>query len=281
MFSNWIFWALTASLVWGIGQVVGKKGLNLFTPLAFNFLYIPFDLLIFIPIGLILGADPSKITTLDFFLTVVTLATYILYSYVISMGELSLTGTTVSTYPLSTMLFSIMLLGEKLTLTQMVFLALIIFGVLLIGFPKKLKGLKIERWFWLGLITAILIGFGDFLAKVVIDRIGVGNYFLIYGVAYLPGLIVSFVLDKKGRVIPKLPVRDWAISLLGASMITGGSIFFFMAFSKGPASLVAPVASSYTALTVILSLIFLKERLRKIQAIGVALAILGIILIGV
>lgn len=280
MFSGWLVWALLASLVWGVGQVVAKKGLNLFTPLAFNFLFVPFDLLIYIPIALILGADPSRITLFDLLLTIFTLTTYILYSYVISMGELSLTGTIISSYPLSTMFFSVALLGEKMTVVQLIFTLLIIFGVVLIGFPEKLRGLKVEGWFGLAIVTALLIGFGDFLAKIVIGRIGVANYFLIYGVSYLPGLIISLVLDKKGRKLPKIPFKDWASALIGASMVTGAGIFFFIALSKGPASLVAPVASSYTALTVLLALIFLKEKLRKVQALGVAFVVLGIILIG-
>ena len=130
------------------------------------------------------------------------------------------------------------------------------------------------------IITALLIGFGDFLAKIVIGRIGVANYFLIYGISYLPGLMISLALDKKGRRIPKISLKDWVSALIGATMVTGAGIFFFIALSKGPASLVAPVASSYTALTVILALIFLKEKLRKIQAFGVLLVVLGIILIG-
>lgn len=280
MFSGWLFWALAAALVWGIGQVVAKKGLSLFTPLGFNFLYLPFDFLISIPLALLLGVDPARITLFDLLLTVITLATYVLYSYVISMGELSLTGTIVSAYPLSTMFFSTVLLGEKLTAFQLLFTLMIIGGVVLIGFPEKLRGLKVESWFGLAVITALLIGFGDFLAKIVIGRIGVANYFLIYGVSYLPGLMLSFVLDKRGRRLPQIPLKDWLLALLGASMITGGGLFFFTAFSKGPASLVSPVASSYTALTVILALIFLKEKLRKVQALGVAFVVLGIILIG-
>lgn len=280
MFSGWLVWALLASLVWGVGQVVAKKGLNLFTPLAFNFLFVPFDFLVFIPIAFSLGADPSRITLFDLLLTILTLTTYILYSYVISMGELSLTGTIISSYPLSTMFFSVALLGERLTVTQFIFTLLIILGVVLIGLPEKLKGLKVEGWFGLAIVTALLIGFGDFLAKIVIGRIGVANYFLIYGVSYLPGLLISLALDKKGRRLPKIPFKDWVSALIGASMVTGAGIFFFIALSKGPASLVAPVASSYTALTVTLALIFLKEKLRKIQAFGVLLVVLGIILIG-
>ena len=59
MFSGWLVWALLASLVWGVGQVVAKKGLNLFTPLAFNFLFCSFRSSHLYSLAL-LGADPQE-----------------------------------------------------------------------------------------------------------------------------------------------------------------------------------------------------------------------------
>ena len=143
------------------------------------------------------------------------------------------------------------------------------------------KNMKFESWFWLAVFCAGLIGFSDFLTKVVINRIPMGNYFLIYAAAGLPGMLAAFILDKKGRVFPKLSKSLWLFASLGGLLFVLGNVFFFMAFSKGPASLVAPVSSSYQAITVVLAFIFLKERLRKVQALGVALAVLGIILIGI
>lgn len=50
-------------------------------------------------------------------------------------------------------------------------------------------------------------------------------------------------------------------------------ICYFKALSTGPAAIVQTITAAYTALTVILALIFLKERLVAIQAVGVAMVI--------
>jgi drug/metabolite transporter (DMT)-like permease len=50
-------------------------------------------------------------------------------------------------------------------------------------------------------------------------------------------------------------------------------ICYFKALSTGPAAIVQTITAAYTALTVILALLFLKERLVAIQVLGVAMVI--------
>jgi drug/metabolite transporter (DMT)-like permease len=50
-------------------------------------------------------------------------------------------------------------------------------------------------------------------------------------------------------------------------------ICYFKALSTGPAAIVQTITAAYTALTVILALIFLRERLVAIQVLGVAMVI--------
>lgn len=50
-------------------------------------------------------------------------------------------------------------------------------------------------------------------------------------------------------------------------------ICYFKALSTGPAAIVQTITAAYTALTVILALIFLKERLIGIQMLGIAMVI--------
>jgi transporter family protein len=55
-----------------------------------------------------------------------------------------------------------------------------------------------------------------------------------------------------------------------------GSIAFFAAMKIGKASLIAPTTSLYPALTVILAVIVLKEKLNKVQLCGLFLAMISI-----
>src|SRR3989338_8974051 len=208
MLSGWLFWSLAAALTWGVGQVAAKKGLSYFSPLAYNI----FSTLIELPIFIAL--------------------TYLIFFYVISLGEISLTGTVLASYPLSTIFFSTIFLGEKLSLPQLFFALIIIAGVGLIGFPRKLLDLRSEKWFWLAVFSAILVGFSDFLAKYVLGRVGEGNYFFFYPFAFIPGLFLSLLLDRKGRYLPQVKPRLWLWALTGVTLEILGVLFFFLAFAR-------------------------------------------------
>lgn len=54
-----------------------------------------------------------------------------------------------------------------------------------------------------------------------------------------------------------------------------------MALSHGPAGQVTAVTGAYPALTTILALLFLTERVTAVQAGGVLLAVTGVLLVGI
>lgn len=303
MFNSWIFWALGASLFWSVGQIVSKKSLGHLTPLTYNLLTTVLGLVGYLAFAFFLGIKGSGFSLTNFLILSFVTSTYLLYFYVTNLADISLVGTIWACYPITTMIFSVLFLGEKVTPQQAFFVLIILLGVALIGLPSRQdkipnltparrslgeggdkdlgsKKMKFESWFWLAVFCAGLVGFSDFLTKVVINNVSMGDYYLIYALAGLPGMLMAFLLDKKGRVFPKLSKSLWLFASFGGLLFMLGNTFFFMAFSKGPASLVAPVSSSYQAVTVVLALVFLKEKLRKVQALGVALAALGIILIG-
>ena len=63
------------------------------------------------------------------------------------------------------------------------------------------------------------------------------------------------------------------IALLGQLVNGVAWICYFTALSSGPAAIVQTITAAYTALTVVLALIFLKERLVAIQVLGVAMVV--------
>jgi drug/metabolite transporter (DMT)-like permease len=69
-------------------------------------------------------------------------------------------------------------------------------------------------------------------------------------------------------------------ALLG-QMVNGIAwICYFTALSNGPAAIVQTITAAYTALTVVLALIFLKEKLVAIQVVGVTMVVGSSVMLG-
>lgn len=275
----WLIFSLSAALLWGIGQIFIKKGMSRVSPLIYNILAVIIDLILWFPLALFMGINFSKVLQI---LPLALLAgvTYFLYYYVIAKGQVSLTGTILAAYPLTTIILSAIFLGEQTSLIQKLATVLVLLGAVFIAIPSDGR-FKLESWVWWAAGGALLIGSGDFLAKLAVNKSDTYTWLFTLGLSYLPIVIVNYFLDKKGRVIPKISLKEFWPSLVGTFMLSAGMIFFYLAFAEGLASLVAPVSSSYVVLTAVLAFIFLKEKISKLQLVGIISTSLGIILLGI
>lgn len=274
----WFVFAILASLCWGVAQVLVKKGFEHTSPLFNNFLGMIFGCLIFIPFSLIGGVNWALIPKIIFFVFLAAGSTMIYY-YAVEKGEISLTGTLISAYPIITILLSSIFLGETTDIFQKIAILLIIVGSFFVSKPAKFS-FKFESWVVWASITVIFAGFGDFMGKLALSKSDVHTFMFVFALGYIASMIFLYIVDKKERNFPKMNQRKMIPTLSGTFLMEIGTLFVYLAFSLGKASLVSPVSSSFAAVTVILAVIFLREKLTKTQVIGIILAVLGIILIG-
>jgi drug/metabolite transporter (DMT)-like permease len=131
----------------------------------------------------------------------------------------------------------------------------------------------------LGLLTALAWGSSDFSARFVARRIGSLRTTLYM---QFTGLILLTICLKWvggwGHLFDGSGWHPWAWGAL-AGMFNGvASLALYRSFEVGKMAVVAPLSSSYPALTVVL-LFFSGERLTIVRAAGVALIIAGVILV--
>jgi transporter family protein len=69
-------------------------------------------------------------------------------------------------------------------------------------------------------------------------------------------------------------------ALLAGVCGSAGGIAFYLALHHGRASVVVPLSSLYPAVTILLSLVFLDERPSPTQSIGIVLALIASLLLG-
>jgi len=99
--------------------------------------------------------------------------------------------------------------------------------------------------------------------------------YIVWALTMVPCSLVGLAIIKwKLDIDPKSVFYGMVIGLLGA----GGQIVLFQALQNGPAYLVFPIISLSPVITVILSVVFLRESTSKKHWIGIILALFAIVL---
>src|SRR3989344_3757394 len=103
----WLFFTLLAALLWGVSQVLIKKGFEETTPLFNNLFGALVILIIAIPFAMLNGAHfwlvPKMLP-----LTLLIALLLICFYYVLEKGQVSLTGTVLASYPVFTVVLSLL-----------------------------------------------------------------------------------------------------------------------------------------------------------------------------
>jgi transporter family protein len=121
-------------------------------------------------------------------------------------------------------------------------------------------------------------GVWGFLAKLTTAR-GV-HPLALSAVSSVTGVVITWI----AVFLIQPPFARGGGNLLMA-LVTGvcgslGGLAFFFALGYGRASIIVPLSSLYPAITILLSLIFLGERPTLPQGIGIVLALIASILLG-
>ena len=189
-------------------------------------------------------------------------------------GSASIAGAIVSCSAVFTAAFSITVLGEGLTAAQTAIITLIMLGIVLCAVPQRLGGSELR-----GSIDAVCasVGWGAFFAFIKLPITAIGWF----GPVYLVVICFPFYALLLAAHGVKFN-RPNSLSSLGgialaALLLRSGDICFYLAITKRYTALVAPVASAYIVLYLVLCRVFLNEKLQSRQHAGIALALAGVL----
>lgn len=133
----------------------------------------------------------------------------------------------------------------------------------------------------LPVIYCLLDALGTFADARVLERLNEDSANVAYELTFFAvGLVCAVYVFAVKKQKPIL--RYDAPKLLGAVFETGGQLAYIYALADtAHAALAAPVISSYCAVSVVWSRIFLKEKLSKKHYISIALVVAGIVILGI
>lgn len=129
----------------------------------------------------------------------------------------------------------------------------------------------------LGLTAALCWGVSDFVARFASRR--VGAYRALLFMQLVGFLALSIFLIFTGRFARGAAPgwHPWVLAVATGVLNTIGSLALYDSFEVGVLSVVAPISSSYPAITVALAF-FSGERIRALKAAGLAVTIIGVML---
>jgi bacterial/archaeal transporter family protein len=139
------------------------------------------------------------------------------------------------------------------------------------------KTAPVRCWWPLCAACLALWGIWGFLSKLLADRVGAIESQLLFTMGMLPAALIG-IIGLAGRELVKSR-RGIGYGLLNGVLTGVGTLCFFEALSKGPASMVTPMIAAFPLVTVALAIVLLKERLAWWQAAGALFAVAGMALL--
>jgi transporter family protein len=141
---------------------------------------------------------------------------------------------------------------------------------------------KLPLWLLWSLATIVLWGTWGLVSKIA--SAGVDAYVnqMLYTAGLAPLMIfVAWTVHRRSADDKREGRRTGVFWAFLTGILGGvGNLAFFQALVKGGnASVVAPVTALFPMVTVLLALVFLRERLGRVQWLGLALAFVAIYLL--
>ena len=133
-----------------------------------------------------------------------------------------------------------------------------------------------NSWQLFTVLTLLMWGIWGFASKLAANAVPPKTALLYQCVGILAFTLVILVIERFHV--------SWNKAGFGWAFVAGFFVFigfltYFAALEKGPVSVVAVVTSLYPLLTILLSLVFLHERLNLRQGVGIVLAIVAAIIL--
>jgi len=128
----------------------------------------------------------------------------------------------------------------------------------------------VAGWFWWLLFCFACWGPYALLSKLGSNEISAGGMQVLFTLGSIP--VVLFVLARRGFKLEKNR-KGILYGLTAGVFSAAGSLGFFAAFrSGGNASVITTATGMYPVVTVLLALVFLRERLTWVQVVGLGFA---------
>lgn len=289
----WLLFSILTVLLWGTSDVIFKSVSNEgrvdeFKLLALNGMVYGVCCLIY---WAIVGGFEFSSLIKYFPIAAIYISSMVFYYKMLPHIKISLASPIANSSCVLTTILCVVVLKQSVSAPQAVGILLIVSAIIILSFDKSEQSADAGvRDYLVGIGFAMLYfvldGTASFLDDYILDdTLSANDVIISYGIWYLlVGIIMLFVAARRsGSKNKRLDfgfVKDGK-TLIGCLLETGGQFTYVFAYAYGDAAIASPFIASFAMVSVILSRIFLKEKLGAKQYILVAMMLAGMFILGI
>jgi len=208
-------------------------------------------------------------------------AGYLYFFKGFEIGNVSIVAATMNLWAVFTMVFAFIFLGQRLSPIQTIGVLMIISGATLASLnwsEVRKQGLQLSAGVKEAIIGAFFFGVFWNISETISEEIGwlLTTLFVKFGIIIFL-LIFSFLVKRGINLSNATTQTKYMVVLMG--IIEAGAVALVnYGLTIGDAILITPIASALSIVTITLAIIFLKDKVTKLQGVGIGAAIVGIIL---
>jgi DME family drug/metabolite transporter len=182
-------------------------------------------------------------------------------------------------YPSIVTVASVSIHGERLTMGKAIALPLTFVGCVLAAEAYDLEAIRLNALgIALGVFTALAAAVYYLWGKKFLKTYSSNTVALYFSVMMLPVLLI--ITDPRDSLLPSLTTDTWALLfLIGLIPCTVGFFLSMVALKRIEASKASIVASLEPIMAVILAVLIVSEAVSGLQAVGVGLTIVGVVIL--
>lgn len=276
----YIIYALLASVFSGLTSVFAKTGIKNTDSILATFLR-TIVISLFLLLIVIFKENINNIFLIDkktlLFLTLSGISNtllWICYFKALDLGTVSKVTPVDKTSIVLTLILSSLFLNEKITTIKIISIALILLGTFL-TIKKESKDSKENRWILYAILTAVFTSTTTVLSKIGIDNTNTTLITFLRTIVVLIILTTITLFKKKYKYIKDIKSRSWLFIILSGLSTSLSWLFYFKALALGEASIVFPIEKLSLVVSILISIIFLKEKVSKKQITGIIIIVIG------
>ena len=207
-------------------------------------------------------------------------AGYMIFFKGFEIGNVSIVAATMNLWAVFTMLFAFTFMGQRLSTIQTLGVLMIISGVTLASI--NWSDIRNQRFQLSSGVKEAVLGaffFGIFwnISEIISEKVGwlLTTLLVKFGIVIFL-LIFSFLVKREIGLKETAAKIKYTVVLMG--IIEAGAVAVVnYGLTIGDAILITPIASALSIVTITLAVIFLKDKVTKLQGLGIIIAVVGII----